>query len=126
MRRSILLMNLASALVFSAVVVASPARADKPGGKGTQKHSEKEKQGKQKQGKGRDRGVSGETGGYGVRASQHFSEEDRMFIHNYYGDRFRGGHCPPGLAKKGNGCMPPGQAKKVDDWPAPSAGRCLL
>ena len=23
----------------------------------------------------------------------------------------RGGHCPPGLAKKHNGCMPPGQAK---------------
>ncbi|MDP9423349.1 MAG: hypothetical protein M3Q19_11070 [Pseudomonadota bacterium] len=22
------------------------------------------------------------------------------------------GSCPPGLAKKGNGCMPPGQAKK--------------
>ena len=21
-------------------------------------------------------------------------------------------HCPPGLAKKHNGCMPPGQAKK--------------
>ena len=24
----------------------------------------------------------------------------------------KGGKCPPGLAKKGNGCMPPGQAKK--------------
>ena len=24
-----------------------------------------------------------------------------------------GGFCPPGLAKKGNGCMPPGQAKKM-------------
>ena len=24
----------------------------------------------------------------------------------------RRGHCPPGLAKKRNGCMPPGQAKK--------------
>ena len=25
---------------------------------------------------------------------------------------YNGGRCPPGLAKKGNGCMPPGQAKK--------------
>ena len=25
---------------------------------------------------------------------------------------YRSGHCPPGLAKKNNGCMPPGQAKK--------------
>jgi hypothetical protein len=24
-----------------------------------------------------------------------------------------GGGCPPGLAKKHNGCMPPGQAKKM-------------
>jgi len=24
------------------------------------------------------------------------------------------GGCPPGLAKKHNGCMPPGQAKKLD------------
>jgi hypothetical protein len=23
------------------------------------------------------------------------------------------GHCPPGLAKKGNGCMPPGQYRKL-------------
>ncbi|WP_338547762.1 excinuclease ABC subunit A [Roseovarius phycicola] len=22
-------------------------------------------------------------------------------------------HCPPGLAKKNNGCLPPGQAKKL-------------
>ncbi len=22
-------------------------------------------------------------------------------------------HCPPGLAKKNNGCLPPGQAKKI-------------
>jgi hypothetical protein len=26
-----------------------------------------------------------------------------------------GGSCPPGLAKKGNGCQPPGQAKKMYD-----------
>jgi len=24
------------------------------------------------------------------------------------------GDCPPGLAKKDNGCLPPGQAKKQD------------
>lgn len=31
-----------------------------------------------------------------------------------YGDYgYGGGGCPPGLAKKHNGCMPPGQAKKL-------------
>jgi hypothetical protein len=34
---------------------------------------------------------------------------------------YGGGGCPPGLAKKNNGCMPPGQAKKLYNrgqrWP---------
>ena len=34
--------------------------------------------------------------------------------HAYYDDRDdRRAGCPPGLAKKHNGCMPPGQAKKL-------------
>ena len=110
MRRFILLVSLALALVFSALFVANPALADKPskaGGKGAEKNSEKKTQGK-----GPDRGVSGEENGHGVKASQHFSNESRIFIHKYYGDTFRSGRCPPGLAKKNNGCMPPGQAKK--------------
>ncbi len=115
MRRFIFLVSLALALVFSAVFVAPPALADKPSkaeGKGNEKHSQKGSQGKQKQGKGHDQGESGEKGGHGVKARQYFGEENRMYVHKYYGDQFRGGHCPPGLAKKGNGCMPPGQAKK--------------
>ena len=43
---------------------------------------------------------------------RHFSDEQRVFVHEYYHDEFRRGKCPPGLAKKRNGCMPPGQAKK--------------
>ena len=33
-------------------------------------------------------------------------------MREYYVREHRAGHCPPGLAKKHNGCMPPGQAKK--------------
>ncbi len=36
---------------------------------------------------------------------------DRVIIRDYIGSHYRP-HCPPGLAKKHNGCMPPGQAKK--------------
>lgn len=46
------------------------------------------------------------------RGERHFSNEQRAYAHQYYGEAFRAGHCPPGLAKKHNGCMPPGQAKK--------------
>jgi len=38
-----------------------------------------------------------------------FHDDHRVIVRDYYGDP---GHCPPGLAKKRNGCMPPGQAKK--------------
>lgn len=41
----------------------------------------------------------------------HFGQRERRILSDYYGDS-AGGHCPPGLAKKGNGCQPPGQAKK--------------
>ena len=33
-------------------------------------------------------------------------------IRGYYTGNKRAGGCPPGLARKGNGCQPPGQAKK--------------
>ena len=45
-------------------------------------------------------------------AAGHFTERHRTVIRDYYDGQFRAGRCPPGLAKKRNGCMPPGQAKK--------------
>ncbi len=30
----------------------------------------------------------------------------------YHRNEFSAGRCPPGLVKKGNGCLPPGQARK--------------
>jgi Ni/Co efflux regulator RcnB len=42
----------------------------------------------------------------------HFGDHHRVVLHDYYGQQFRSGRCPPGLAKKHNGCLPPGQAKK--------------
>jgi len=43
---------------------------------------------------------------------QHFGDRHRTIAHDYYRDAFRRGHCPPGLARKNNGCMPPGQARR--------------
>lgn len=41
-----------------------------------------------------------------------FDNDSRHQISSYYGGQARAGNCPPGLAKKHNGCQPPGQAKK--------------
>ena len=40
-------------------------------------------------------------------------DRDRNAIYSYYRTEYAAGNCPPGLAKKGNGCLPPGQAKEV-------------
>ncbi len=54
----------------------------------------------------------GKGQGKGKGRAKHFDDDRRGHVRSYYEEEFRGGHCPPGLAKKHNGCMPPGQAKK--------------
>ena len=44
--------------------------------------------------------------------SGHFADTHRVYVREYYVEEFHRGHCPPGLAKTNNGCMPPGQVKK--------------
>ena len=36
----------------------------------------------------------------------------REAVRSYFVEKHGRGNCPPGLAKKDNGCLPPGQAKK--------------
>lgn len=56
------------------------------------------------------------VGGSGVsvqiQIGGYFNDSQRHAARAYYEPRFRAGNCPPGLAKKGNGCQPPGQAKR--------------
>jgi Ni/Co efflux regulator RcnB len=40
-------------------------------------------------------------------------DHDRSAVSSYYREEFARGNCPPGLAKKDNGCLPPGQARKM-------------
>jgi Ni/Co efflux regulator RcnB len=61
-------------------------------------------------GKGHDREARRE--GPGESRERHFADDHRVAVREYYDEQFRHGKCPPGLAKKHNGCMPPGQAKK--------------
>lgn len=47
-----------------------------------------------------------------IQIGAYFQEQQRQAVLHYYGNLQAKGRCPPGLAKKRNGCMPPGQAKK--------------
>jgi hypothetical protein len=41
-----------------------------------------------------------------------FGSTQREAARLYFVEQYGRGNCPPGLAKKQNGCLPPGQAKK--------------
>ena len=92
-------MRRALALVIPALLMglASSAWADKDKDKGKGKHGE------------------GNRGGPVVVQPVRVvvPAPDRAIVYQYYRTEFSAGRCPPGLAKKGNGCVPPGQAKKL-------------
>lgn len=89
-------------LLISLAVVPATVLADKGGrqANGREKSNKKHEQAYDDR---RDASVSVEF---------RFGDQDRRVVSDYYGGQVKAGHCPPGLAKKGNGCMPPGQAKK--------------
>lgn len=103
------------AFMCAVIFAAGPALADKPswsgGGKGN-KGNPKESHGKQDWKGGPDHKEFPDKKGPGKGKHKYFTEQQRVYIHDYYAAQYRKGHCPPGLAKKHNGCMPPGQAKK--------------
>ena len=92
-------MRRALVLVTSALLVglASPAWADK----------DKDKGGKGKHGQAAAARPSSSS-----RSASSCPTSDRAIVYQYYRSEYSAGRCPPGLAKKGNGCLPPGQAKK--------------
>ncbi|OGB02012.1 MAG: hypothetical protein A3E79_13505 [Burkholderiales bacterium RIFCSPHIGHO2_12_FULL_61_11] len=95
-------------LLVAGLLASAGAMAEKPEWAGAKsgKPGQSEKQarpGQSKQGKAQ--GAPVQVGGY-------FGDTQRTVVRNYYSEQFRVGRCPPGLAKKNNGCMPPGQARK--------------
>lgn len=102
----------ALASLLAGVFAFGPVFADKPEGVGVGKGgkgSQEWKRGDARAGEGR-RDYRGRDG-RGERRARYFEDRHRAAIHEYFDRSFRSGHCPPGLAKKHNGCMPPGQAK---------------
>ncbi len=108
---------LASVFAVSAFSLSLPVFADRDGGNhhSNQKHQNHPKHQKNWNG-GKNRHQQNDQGrhyrGGDRHSARHFDARQRALIHDYYGPRFQSGRCPPGLAKKHNGCLPPGQAKK--------------
>lgn len=103
------------AVVMSIALVCSASFAEKPEWAGGGKNG---KGGKHEQtDQGSERGPAGKKSNASnrsddVKVGGYFVPQQRTVVQNYYGNQYKAGNCPPGLAKKNNGCLPPGQAKK--------------
>lgn len=108
MRKNLNFATLAAILLATGSLLTVPAYADKPswagGGKQDGEHGDK--------GQGRDKKQSGGKQNEQGQRGSYFVDHQHTVVRDYYTQEFHGGKCPPGLAKKNNGCMPPGQAKK--------------
>jgi hypothetical protein len=91
------------------LALAVPAHA-KPGGHGKEQGKHEQAGGKHKGGKGAKHLRGAPADRYPVTRSDRdgngIRDRDERYARSGQG-------CPPGLAKKGNGCLPPGQAKKL-------------
>ena len=97
-------------LLLTGVLISNSAFAEKPAWAGHD--GEKKKHHKKHERDNNDRHGSGNSNDLNVQVDVYFGDDDRVVVHDYYDERYSKGRCPPGLAKKRNGCMPPGQAKK--------------
>lgn len=98
-----------------ALFAATPAAAERPskgeGGEASKHEKKSEKNRKERQDDSHREAGKAESGKH-ESGKSHFDDDNRRVINDYYGAKFRSGKCPPGLAKKNNGCQPPGQTKK--------------
>lgn len=106
------------ALVLAAatVLAAAPAFAGKGEGhghgNGNDKHEEKAEKHEMKAEKHEQKRAEKAEKHGDVRVGGFFTDDNRAYVRRYYTEQYGGGRgCPPGLAKKNNGCMPPGQAR---------------
>lgn len=105
-------------LILAAVSILFSAQtfADKPpwagGGGKHEKHRQNERHYDRdyRRGDGRDRhDHDGHRDNFS--GGRYFIDRHKIVIRDYYVNHYRSGRCPPGLAKKHNGCVPPGQVK---------------
>ena len=101
----------AATIAVMGLAPTSQAFAEKPAHAGKPSHA----------GKGGKHGGKGKAAKHGKHGKQDrgdvsiqvtFGEDGRAHVRSHYRNEYAAQPCPPGLAKKRNGCLPPGQAKK--------------
>jgi Ni/Co efflux regulator RcnB len=105
----------AAALAIACVFAAGASLADDDHGKGNKhgdKHSEKAEKKAEKKERKADKHEAKHRDRDDVKVGHYFNDSQREAVRGYYVKQYGNGRrCPPGLAKKNNGCMPPGQVR---------------
>ncbi len=105
------------ALAIASLLMAGSAIAKKDGDdneKGGNKHGQKQEDKREKrQDKAEKREDKAEKRQReDIKQGAYFNDQQRTFARQYYTTTYKDGkRCPPGLAKKNNGCLPPGQVR---------------
>ena len=105
------------ALAIASLLMAGSAIAkkdgddhEKGGNKHGQKHEDKREKREDKAEKREDKADKRQR--EDIKQGAYFNDQQRTFARQYYTTTYKDGkRCPPGLAKKNNGCLPPGQVR---------------
>lgn len=112
---------LALVMMLFGVFSANTVYADKPswaGERDDKQEKKREKEYKENKHERKDERRDGDRGDRGSRGDDrrpvagYFNEQHRVIAREYYVEQFRSGRCPPGLAKRRDGCVAPGHAQK--------------
>jgi Ni/Co efflux regulator RcnB len=108
----------ALAVILAGFLAAAPALADRDhGGRHGDKHERKadkhERKAEMHERKAEEHRRKAQRHAYddGPRRGHYFEHRHRDVVRHYYVS-YEGPRCPPGLVRKGRGCMPPGHAKR--------------
>ena len=111
--------NCALVFLIAGILAVGQAIADKPswagsgkGEKGEKSEHREKPENKQNRQRDADERSPRHNAASTVKMRGYFDDRHRTIAHQYYGEQFRSGRCPPGLAKKHTGCAPPGQTRK--------------
>ena len=107
---SIVALAIASLLMAgSAIAKKDGDDQDKGGNKHGQKHESKNEKREDKAEKKAEKRQRED-----IKQGAYFNDQQRTFARQYYTTTYSNGkRCPPGLAKKNNGCLPPGQVRNL-------------
>lgn len=105
----IVTLAVASLLMAGAAIAKKDGDDHEKGGKHSQKHEDKAEKRAEKSEKKAEKREREE-----IKQGAYFNDQQRTLVRQYYTTTYSNAkRCPPGLAKKNNGCLPPGQAQDL-------------